>query len=278
MAGEVRIQRSGKMKKPEALNHEGKDQWNKKAEFWDNLHGEKGNQFHNQLVRPNVEKLLGNVRGKLILDVGCGNGAMARALADMGANVTAVDFSLELINRAKAYQGYDDLIKYQVLDATNYDELLTLGEGQFDAVISTMALMDMPKIFPLFSASRKLLKADGYFVFVTSHPSFNSNLPSISINAGERDGERVVDYSMKITHYLEPKVQIAMGAPNEPNPHYFYHRPLSMILNEAFKAGFVLDAYEESSFDIGGIENRNPLSWDNLTDIPQVIAGRLLIK
>ncbi len=266
------------MKNSNELNIEGLSQWNNKADFWDKLHGEKGNKFHNKLVGPNVEKLLGDVKGKLILDVGCGNGVMARRLFDLGGIITAIDFSSELIKKAKAYEDYIDKINYLVLDATEEKSLLSLGEKRFDAVISTMALMDMPEIFPLFSASMKLLKSDGCFVFVTSHPSFNSNLPIMSIETEEKDGEIIVRHALKITHYLEPKVQKAMGAPNEPNPHYFYHRPLNLLLGEAFRAGLVLDALEETGFEEEDNENLKLLSWENFLNIPPVIAGRFLIR
>ncbi len=74
-------------------NSESLGQWNNKAAFWDKLHGEHGNKFHNKLVGPNVEKLLGDIKGKHILDVGCGNGVMARRLTDLGGILTAIDFS-----------------------------------------------------------------------------------------------------------------------------------------------------------------------------------------
>ncbi len=141
-----------------------------------------------------------------------------------------------------------------------------------------MALMDMHDIFPLFSASKELLKAGGCFVFVTSHPAFSSNLPIVVAEAEDIDGENVIKYSLKISSYLESKVQKGAGAPNEPNPHNYYHRPLSVLLGEAFKAGFVLDALKETSYKIDEIENIKPNSWINLPQIPQVIAGRLLVK
>lgn len=260
------------------LNSESLGQWNNKAEFWDKLHGERGNKFHNKLVGPNVEKLLGDIKGKHIFDVGCGNGVMARRLTDLGGKLTAIDFSSELIKKATDYHKYKDKIDYQVIDATAEESLLSLGESNFDAIISTMALMDMHDIFPLFSASIKLLKAGGCFVFVTSHPAFSSNLPTVVAEAEDIDGESVISYSLKISGYLESKVQKGVGAPNEPNPHNYYHRPLSVLLGEAFKAGFVLDALEETSYEIDETENINPNSWINLPQIPQVIAGRLLVK
>lgn len=36
------------------LNEEGRELWDRKAAFWDALHGEEGNKFHRQLVSPAV--------------------------------------------------------------------------------------------------------------------------------------------------------------------------------------------------------------------------------
>src|SRR5688572_1611974 len=122
------------------LNEEGRELWNQKAEFWDNLHGEEGNRFHRELVSPAVERLLNLQAGEKVLDVACGSGVMARRLAALDGKVTATDFSSALIERAKLRgQAAGEPIQYNVVDATDENALLALGGGQFDAIVCTMA-------------------------------------------------------------------------------------------------------------------------------------------
>jgi 2-polyprenyl-3-methyl-5-hydroxy-6-metoxy-1,4-benzoquinol methylase len=118
------------------LNEEGRALWEQKAAFWDELHGDEGNQFHRSLVAPAVERLLALRPGERVLDVACGNGVMSRRLAALGGRVTAVDFSPALIEMARRRGQPDgDPIQYSVVDATDEEALAALGAGQFDAVV-----------------------------------------------------------------------------------------------------------------------------------------------
>ncbi len=111
------------------LNQEGQVLWNQKAAFWDNLHGEHGNRFHQELVSPSVEAMLALQEGQQVLDVACGSGQMSRRLAALGCNVTAIDFSEELISFAKKRgTPKGNPIQYHVMDATDEISLLSLGE------------------------------------------------------------------------------------------------------------------------------------------------------
>ena len=260
------------------LNEEGRQIWNTKAAFWDELHGDQGNVFHQRLVNPAVERLLELQSGERILDVACGSGVMARHLASMGAHVTAVDFSSELIERAKA-RGQTDgtTIYYNVVDATDEQALVELGKGTFDAIICTMALMDMPVIAPLFRAVRQLLTDEGRFVFVTSHPAFHSNNPTFAVELKDQDGQLVTERHLKTTAYLKIAPVKGTGAPNEPAPHYYYHMPLHELLSHGFRAGLVLDAIEEPAFDESDSVAERPLSLLNFWQFPPVLAARMRI-
>src|SRR6188474_2646841 len=107
--------------------------------------------FVNVLCWPVLASLLDVQPGQHILDIACGNGLTSRRLAALGAKVTAFDFSANLIEKAKARSTYyretshgdPSLITYHVIDATNKEQLLSLGQGAFDAVLSNMALFDM---------------------------------------------------------------------------------------------------------------------------------------
>ena len=108
--------------------------------------------------------------GEAVLDVACGNGQFSRRLAELGAQVTATDFSAALIERAKA-RTKTDSVTYKIVDATDEAQLLALGIGQFDAAVCNMALQDIADIAPLIRAARRLVKKGGCIVFSISHPA-----------------------------------------------------------------------------------------------------------
>ena len=258
-----------------SLNEAGRDQWDHKAAFWDALHGDAGNQFHRRLVGPAVERLLALQPGERVVDIACGSGVMARRLAELGGRVTAVDFSAALLDKARQRgQPAGEPIRYAVADATDENALVALGEGAFDAAVCTMALMDMPEIAPLYRAARRLLTAQGRLVIATAHPAFNSNLPVMVAELEDRDGVLVTTPAMKVARYLDIAPRQAVGAPGEPAPHWFYHRPLSQLLGEAFAAGLVLDGLEEPAFGPEDVNPARPLAWSGNPQIPPVLAAR----
>jgi 2-polyprenyl-3-methyl-5-hydroxy-6-metoxy-1,4-benzoquinol methylase len=257
------------------LNEEGRALWDEKAAFWDQLHGEEGNRFHRELIAPALERLLTLSTGERVLDIACGSGVVARRLAALGAHVTATDFSPALIERARARgQAHGQPIDYRVVDATDEEALAALGEGVFDAITCTMALMDMPAIAPFYRAVRRLLRPAGRAVIATAHPAFNSLNPVFYAEVEDRDGQLIQRRGLKIEAYLDIPPVRAAGAPNEPNAHYYYHRPMSVLLGEAFAAGLVIDAVEEPTFG-DNPESSRLLSWYSMPQIPPVLLFRL---
>ena len=258
------------------LNDEGRELWNKKAQFWDELHGDEGNAFHRRLIEPSVLQLLDLRDGESILDIGCGNGALARRLAARGANVTAIDFSEQLIKFARRRSVAKGInVYYVVCDATDEAALMQLGTGRFDAITCTMTLMDMPTIEPLSHAVRSLLSERGRFVFSTMHPAFNSNNPIFVHEKEDRDGIVSEHFAVKLRAYLDLPPVKGAGAPGEPTPHYYYHRPLSELLGTAFAAGLMLDGLLEPAFHPEDAASTERISWHKYTQIPPILSGRL---
>ena len=254
------------------LNDEGRQRWNRKAKFWDGLHGQAGNDFHRRLVEPSLLRLLELSAGDDVLDIGCGNGVLSRRLAALGARVTGIDFSSELITLARRRGGDID---YRVCDATDEAALRRLGESSFDAITCAMCLMDMPTLTPLFSAAARLLRSSGRLVFATMHPAFNSNNPIFIHEKEDRDGLVSEHVALKIRHYIDMPPVLGAGAPGEPTPHTYYHRPLAALLAPAFAAGFALDGLLEPAFPAEDAEEADALSWARFSQIPPVLTGRL---
>lgn len=257
------------------FNALGREQWNQKAHFWDNLHGDEGNLFHRELVSPAVERLLGLKQDEEVLDIACGSGVLARRMATLGAKVTATDFSKNLLELAQArQQPQGHPIHYLQVDAVDEQALTDLGGGKWDAVTCTMAFMDMPTIAPLMQAVRKLLKPNGRFVFVTAHPAFSSNNPIFGAEMKDKEGELVTEYYLKIGAYISLPPTLQVGARGEPSAHYYYHRSLQDLLGVAFQAGLVLDSIEEPAFS-PETDSERLLSWKKMPQIPPILVGRL---
>ena len=255
-----------------SVHPETRETWNTNAAFWDEKMGE-GNDWHLELIVPSTVQFLDLTPGHLLLDAACGNGLFSRRMAQAGVKVMAFDFSEELIERAKARTDDDADIDYRVIDATDRNQLLTLGERKFDAAVCNMALFDMTEIEPLISCLSRLLKKDGRFVFSVVHPCFNSGKVTSIMEQTEQDGEVITEYSVKISSYATPATTRGQAIFGQPAPQYYFHRSLSQIFNTCFDAGFILDRVAEPVFKKD--EQDRSLRGNVFREIPPVLVARM---
>jgi 2-polyprenyl-3-methyl-5-hydroxy-6-metoxy-1,4-benzoquinol methylase len=255
-------------------NHEVKDIWNANAAFWDKRMGE-GNDFHKMLIEPNQLELLDIKKGDVILDVACGNGQFARKMTELGAKVTAIDFSDEFIKIAKA-KPLADKIDYKVIDVIDINDLNQLQRCRFDSIVSTAALMDVENIEALAGFLPRVLKNNGKFVFSILHPCFNSGENTLLHERNDFGGKINETYGVKISNYLISRKVKGIGMVGQPVPQYYFHRPLSEILKVFFKNGFILNDLREPSFKDAEIKSIYNNVFINIP--PVIIFGFKLIK
>ena len=249
--------------------------WDENASFWDERMAD-GNDFHLDLVRPAVERLLAVRAGETVLDVGCGNGLFSRRLAELGANVVALDVSEKMIERAQARGDGQGRVAYRVVDATREEALDGLGAGSYDAAVANMVLMDMPAIAPLAAALSRLLRPTGRFVFAVSHPSFNTTGSTLAMERVERDGEPEILHAVKVFRYASLAPAKGVAVVGQPVFQYYFDRPLAALLGPFLASGFVLDGLEEPVLPPGPHpQARDPHLWDAYREMPPVLAARL---
>ena len=251
------------------------DAWEANAEVWDARMGDEGHDFFNLLCWPAMASLLEIQPGRRYLDIACGNGLTSRRLAALGAEVLAFDFSSNLIEKAKSRENPGSRIEYSVVDATDEQQMLSLGEDSFDAALSNMALFDMSDLEPLFRALPRLLKPGGIFVFSLTHPAFNNASSVHVMEEADVEGEIQTVYSVKISRYMSSYHARGLALLNQPKPQMYFERPLQYYLNLGFKNGFVLDGFEERSFP-SEHPQASPLGWGGkFSEIPPVLVGRM---
>lgn len=244
--------------------------WDANAEAWDKRIGG-GGGWQTRLIAPTVEKMLNIQSGERVLDIACGNGQFSRRLLELGAQVVASDFSPKLIELAKGRTTeHTDRIEYHVVDATDENQLLALGEN-FDAAVCNNAIMDMPAIEPLFRAVAKMLKPGGRFVFSIMHPCFNGL--AMAMQPELADYATDPTYSIKISRYLSYEVTKGVAISEQPLQQFYWHRPLHVLLNSAFQSGLVMDGIEEPKIT-AEVPSTNAFDWANY-DMPPLLFVRL---
>jgi 2-polyprenyl-3-methyl-5-hydroxy-6-metoxy-1,4-benzoquinol methylase len=220
--------------------------WDANAAYWDERMGE-GNRWHLELVWPSTLRMVGDVGGRTVLDVGCGNGLACRRLASLGASVVGIDASAAMLAHARDRSG-DAAIEYAQVDATDEAALAALGESRFDAAIACMVLMDMAEVAPLYRALARILRPGAPFIFAVPHPAFNQgDAYEVTERRYTEHGREEITH-MKVTAYLDEVTQWSVAMSGQPEPQPYFHRPISALLRPAFEAGLVLDALEEPAF------------------------------
>lgn len=155
-----------------------RDQYDKYAlQYHNKLLTPENSFWNNYIERPAMAALLEKrVKGKRVLDLGCGSGLFTRMLKDWGANVIGSDISKSLVDIAKK-ENPD--IEFVVENATHTG----FSDASFDFVTSSMMVHYFEDLRELFVEVYRVLRTDGEFIFSMQHP-FKEALKTI------KDGEK----------------------------------------------------------------------------------------
>jgi 2-polyprenyl-6-hydroxyphenyl methylase/3-demethylubiquinone-9 3-methyltransferase len=107
----------------------------------------------------------GGLKGKQVLDVGCGGGLLAEAMAARGAAVTGIDMGKAPLNVARLHQYESGLdIDYRQVTA---EQLAQEQPGSFDVIACLEMLEHVPDPGGVIAACTTLIKDDGRIILST---------------------------------------------------------------------------------------------------------------
>jgi ubiquinone/menaquinone biosynthesis C-methylase UbiE len=203
------------------------------------------------------EELVGEVDGQRVCSVASGQGREARYLASRGAQVTGVDLSESLVALARRYEEAEPLgISYLQEDAHTLEGL---ESESFDGVVCYMALMDIPDLDRAVQSVARVLRPEGWFVFVITHPCFKAPATGDLVDHVNKSVRRTVG------RYFDEGYWDGPGLHSETLPVGAFHRTLSTYVAALTRAGLVIEQLREpQQFD------RQPV-WQ---EVPQLLYVR----
>jgi SAM-dependent methyltransferase len=165
------------------------------------------------------------------LDAGCGEGYLARELAQRGAQVIGVDLSKELIIAAVRKSQEDDLpISFFIGD------IMTLGlrDATFDIILSNHGLNELPDLNSAFREFARVLRPNGSLIALMLHPCFYS-----SRSSGRLESPTTYFDERRIERHFE------VSGLTSPSPALRILRPLEHYASSLRKAGFMIEDLQE---------------------------------
>ena len=236
--------------------------WNEVADDWV-AHADT-NDYRLHYLMPRLLALAGNVDGKIVLDLGCGEGGYARELARRGAHVLGIDGSARLIEiareRARA-EGLD--ITFEHANASALDQI---APGQIDVVVAAMSLMDVEDYEAAVREVARVSRAGGALAMSILHPCFSA---PVSQWMREEDGAL---HAFAVDHYFDRAVWPERITPRFRATVLRRHRPLEDYMRSLLASGLRLDVFKES--DVTPEELRRSHRFRKLARIPYFLFMR----
>jgi SAM-dependent methyltransferase len=206
--------------------------WNSVASDWRIQVGVDGDENRELNSDPVLWQFVGDVRGKDVLDAGCGTGYLTRKLSDGGAQVVGVDFSERMIEIARKD---NPALDFRVDPCS---ELRTIANESIDLIVSNYVLMDTPDLPGTMQAFQRVLRSGGTAVLIFSHPCFPSG------QSRDQASGAGVSYHWDFP-YFEPHKCLDRPWGHFKESFLWFHRPLSDYWKAFQAAGFAIADFEE---------------------------------
>ena len=125
--------------------------------------------YNRDIEVPALIKIIGDVKNKVILDMGCGFGDHAEKLSKKKyKKLVGFDLSKKLVKFAN-----DKRIPNTTFYVGDMSKKLVHKSSEFDVVYSSLAIHYVKNIQSVFKEVNRVLKKGGIFCFSTGHPIFN---------------------------------------------------------------------------------------------------------
>lgn len=154
-------------------------------------------QDFNPLRISYFQRVAGPLKGRSILDIGCGGGLLSEALHQDGASVCGVDLSAASIREAQRHARSRDLaIDYRIADAA----ALPFPMASFDIIVASEVLEHVADLNATLDEVARVLKPGGTFLFDTPNRTWISRFLLICLGEyllkripkGTHDGRRFI--------------------------------------------------------------------------------------
>jgi SAM-dependent methyltransferase len=197
-------------------------------------------QFHRDAFLPLVPP-----PGRLTLDVGCGEGRVARDLKALGHRVIAIDSSPTLLRAARELDPELEIVEAK---ATS----IPLPDRAADLAVAFMSLMDMDDMETAVREVARVLEPGGRFVLAVVHPI---NAAGTFADPADPDSPFLITESyFDVRRYRERIERGGLRMTFES-----FHRTFQQYADSLVEAGFVIEAVREVTDDADPRWRRIPL-------------------
>jgi SAM-dependent methyltransferase len=204
------------------------DPWERHAGWWQQKFTDGVDPEYEEQLLPLVdEHVAGTTR---VLDIGCGEGQVARRISKLGAEVVGIDPTAAQVAVARERGGGP---RYARAGA----EAMPLRDASFDAAVSCLVFEHLDPFEPAIAEAARVLAPGGRFVLFLNHPLLQAPGSGWVI-------DHILDEEYwRVGPYLPDDVAMEEVAPGVDLP--FMHRPLHRYVNELASHGLLIEHVDE---------------------------------
>lgn len=208
------------------------DPWDEHAEWWQREFTDGADLEYVEQIMPLIARHL--PRSGAVLDIGCGEGQVARLAESLGAVAVGVDTAASQLHAARERGGGPAYARGGAV-------ALPVRDGSVDAAVACLVVEHVADLDGVLSEVARVLRPGGTFLMLLNHPLLQTP------GSGWIDDQLLdpPEQYWRVGAYLTETDSVEEV---ERGVHIrFWHRPLSRYLNGARSAGLVLDRMEEPS-------------------------------
>jgi len=199
-------------------------QWERHAAWWQREFSDGADPEYEDQILPLVARQLQGARR--VLDIGCGEGQVARRIASTGAEVVGVDPTAAQVEMARRRAGGPRYVRAGA-------EALPCRDGSFDTVVICLALEHVDAFETAIDEVARVLEPGGRFILLLCHPLLQAP------GSAWIDDRILGEMYWRVGAYLADERRFDEVAPGV--DLLFVHRPLSRYVHAMGRAGLLID-------------------------------------